>query len=140
MIIAIIHWRIKPTDVHVQAFLSKWAHELLPPREILVGEFLSVPLSPDEVGFPNSDLGLGSREEYRSFINVGMWESTEAFRREVYEPFGKRTELYDFEVDFPERLILGPLMWRVGVHPMPKADKLSIDSLTSGDHGGWNGA
>ena len=125
MDIVIIHWKIRPDDTSRQAFLEHWSCKLEVPRANLIGEFLSQPRLEREVDFPCQIFDHNEGVGYVSYFNVGIWTSSEAFRRDVYEPYGERTKLLTFEVALPERMVVSPQRTRIGRARFPKRDKLS---------------
>jgi hypothetical protein len=105
MIIALINWRILPGKV--DAFLEKWQTGLrLNNAAGLIGEFLSK--VEDATFFDGITWEMESDEKdnkndwrsesYVSYVNVGMWDSTESFMSAVgkYMSAG-RTIKEDFE-------------------------------------------
>ena len=127
MIFVIIHWMIRPNEEHRRAFLAKWTKDFEPPRNALVGEFLSRPVNAEETGFPCDLLGIPSTNEYWSYFNVGAWESVAVFKRDIYDVFGDSPQA-DFEAKPRERLVLDPQHWRIGDLQLPGDDKLDRGS------------
>lgn len=127
MIIVLINWRVQPSMV--DAFMDKWKTGLrLGEAKGLVGEFLSRvedatfatavtwELEPDEADDPT----VWRREDYVSYVNVGIWESYEAF----FDAVGKymtsgRTIREEFEAAPRRRAILTPEHWRRGTLELP---------------------
>ena len=127
MIVALINWRILPSEV--DAFLSKWKTGLrLIDAKGLIGEFLSRvedggffqgvtwEMEPDE-----KDIKNGWRSSaYVSYVNVGMWESVDDFMNAVgkYMVAGRAIK-EDFEAAPRRRAILTPEHWRRGSSSLP---------------------
>lgn len=113
----------------MRAFLDFWAQTLeLGDRLCLAGEYLSRPLSAEQAGLECSLLGLNPGDDYVPFFNVGIWESLDAFRDQVYEPFvNSGPDKQAFEYARRERVILSPQQWRVGTAQLPTDDQLSPD-------------
>ena len=75
MIIVLIHWKIKPDQEMVDEFLQFWRQTaLIDDRRGLIGEFLTEAHSTAEYGWITWQL-TGCEGEYRSFINVGYWNT-----------------------------------------------------------------
>lgn len=128
MIVAIILWKVLPGDENRRDFFDHWRALELDDKSRLVGEYLSRPLSQEEVGFESSLLGLDPGDDYVPFFNVGIWESLEAFREQVIERFvNEGPNLEPFEYAPRERMILSPQLWRAGSAQLPAHDQLSSD-------------
>ncbi len=134
MIIVLINWRIKPDKV--EDFMLWWTSKEadIKQRGCVVGEFLSKPLALEELKkrtpgqeypFRVCDLTPGSCDEpYIPFVNVGLWESWEAFYSEVGKNFNDTGEKRPFEQYRRTRTILEPQNWRIGDYDLPGDDKL----------------
>jgi hypothetical protein len=133
MIIALINWRILPTEVG--AFLEKWKTGLpLNNAKGLIGEFLSKvedttffegvtwEIEPDE-----KDAKDGWRSAEYSYVNVGMWESSEDFMNAVgkYMSAG-RTIKEAFEAAPRRRAVLSPEHWRRGLLNLPDSTSAGV--------------
>jgi hypothetical protein len=126
VIIVIIVWKIFPGDENERAFLDFWAQLEPGGRSRLAGEYLSRPLSAEEAGLKCSLVGLNPGDDYVPFFNVGIWESLEALREQVYAPFvDSGPDKHAFEYAQRERVILAPQRWRVGTAQLPTEDHLS---------------
>lgn len=130
MIIVVIHWRIRPGDVHRNAFLREWAETLtINERDHLVGEYLSRPMTSEEAGFECGLLGLPRTDQFESFFNIALWDDFESFRREVIDPHaGSPKEPRPFEYGYRQRLALKPQLWRAGLSKPPMEDGLADPS------------
>lgn len=117
MIIVAIHWKIRPDKT--DEFLRYWKEKaFIHDRSGLVGEFLTEPLSNTEHDWITWDL-LGDKGKYKSFINVGYWESAEKFHEQVGKNFKNTPE--DFEYELRVRTALNPAHWRMGDASLPKS-------------------
>lgn len=127
MVIVVIHWKIKPDEDSQKAFLAHWAESLNPSeRSHLIGEYLSRPMSADEVGFECGTLGLEQSSAFVSYFNIGLWESVAEFKQQIIDPFvGAKPEPKSFEYELRQRLILDPLKWRRGKLDLPGEDHLA---------------
>ena len=127
MIIVIIHWKIKEGAEHRATFLQHWKETLtIEERSHLVGEFLSEPVSPGEVDFDVTILGVSESAPYQSFFNVGLWASLDSFEEQVIKPYvGSTSEPKDFEYEYRSRMVLVPLAWRRGRQDLPYADHIA---------------
>ena len=87
MIIVLIHWKIKPKKKMVEKFLKFWRKSaVVEDRRGLIGEFLSEALSTAEYSWITWQL-TGCEGKYRSFINVGYWNSAAEFHAQIGKYF-----------------------------------------------------
>jgi hypothetical protein len=110
MNVVIVKWVI--TRGAEETFLTKWRSLSFKDSSGLFREFLS------PVGrSPLSTWDLGS-DASSVFINVGIWESAEAFERQV----GKfMAEKHPFEVEPRQRIVLDPVVFdRAGKFVLPE--------------------
>ena len=127
MIIALINWRIIPSEV--ESFLEEWMTKLpLNNAEGLIGEFLSKvegtgffsgitwEMEPDE-----KDDKAGWRSyNYVSYVNVGFWATKEDFMNAVGKYMSQgRSIVKPFEAAPRRRAILTPEAWRRGAINLP---------------------
>jgi hypothetical protein len=89
-----------------------------------VGEFLSEPLSKEQVQFKCKTFNSPSPAEYQSFFNVGIWKDVESFERTV-NPSVTDPPKEPFEFKARERMILSPISWRIGSHKLPVLDSFA---------------
>lgn len=128
MIIALINWRIIPSEE--PAFLEKWKTGLpLNNADGLIGEFLSKVedptffegvtwvMEPDD----GDDRTVWRTDDYVSYVNVGLWTGTESFMNAIgkYMSAG-RTIKESFEAAPRRRAILSPQHWRRGLVSLPE--------------------
>ena len=120
MVIALIHWKIKPDMV--DAFLDFWCNEaVVQDREGLIGEFLSAPCDMSELPWITWDLAA-SDGAYRSFVNVGLWRDAEDFQDQIGKYFNRDAAPKAFEYERRRRTILRPQCWRIGESGLPVQD------------------
>ena len=120
MIIVVIHWKIKPD--RVDEFLKFWRRKaIVEDRRGLIGEFLSEGHSTAEFGWITWPL-TSCEGEYRSFVNVGYWNSGEEFQSQVGKYFDSSTGKKDFEAEPRLRTALKPKCWRMGDSKLPLHD------------------
>ena len=118
MVIALIHWKIKPDKV--RQFLDFWRKKaVIQDRKGLVGEFLSEACHMSEFSWITWDL-TGCEGVYRSYINVGMWSDTGDFHEQVAKYFSDDPKNFEHEVRM--RTILRPTCWRMGDCCLPTHD------------------
>ncbi len=124
MIIVIIHWKIHPNDEARRQFFKHWEETLkLDERANVVGEYLSEPLSPEQVQFPCVALNVPLSPKYQSFFNVGIWKDVESFKKQIIDPYvGATPKTAPFEYEYRERMILSPVSWRAGAYELPISD------------------
>ena len=81
MVIALIHWKIKPDMA--DEFRDYWRKEaVVQDRRGLIGEFLSEACHTGEFPWITWDLA-GCEDVYRSFVNVGMWSDAGEFHDQI---------------------------------------------------------
>ena len=120
MVIALIHWKIKPDMVG--KFREYWRKTVVvQDRKGLIGEFLSEACHTSEFRWITWDL-TGCEGVYRSFINVGMWDNAEDFHEQIGKYFKEGAERLDFEHCPRTRTILRPDSWRIGDSSLPLHD------------------
>lgn len=119
MVIALIHWKIKPDKV--DAFLDYWKKTaVVQDRKGLIGEFLSEACHESEFPWITWDL-TGCGRGYRSFVNVGIWSDAEEFHKQIAKYFANSTK-QDFEHECRVRTILRPQCRRMGDSCLPVDD------------------
>ena len=123
LIIVIIHWWIKPTAQSEVEFLDFWVNKAkIKDKSKLTGEFLSQPLPAADFDYRVNDFSAEDTDEnVRHFMNVGIWESAEAFHEEVGHNFNDSDPIENFEAKRRTRTILKPREYRIGCHPLPKS-------------------
>ena len=120
MVIALVHWMIKPESV--SEFLDYWRKEaVVQDRRGLIGEFLSEACHTSEFPWITWDL-TGREGVYRSFINVGLWHSADDFHEQIGKYFVAPGEPKSFEHKERTRTILRPTCWRIGDSNLPLHD------------------
>ena len=120
MVIALIHWKIKPDAV--SEFLDYWRTKaVVQDRKGLIGEFLSEACHTSEFPWITWDL-TGCEGVYRSFINVGMWNNADDFHEQIGKYFAGPSERKSFEYEVRTRTILRPTCWRIGHSDLPLHD------------------
>ncbi|MCY4427030.1 MAG: hypothetical protein OXC05_08370 [Halieaceae bacterium] len=122
MIIVVIHWKIKRKQKWVDKFLEFWRKTAtVEDRSGLIGEFLSEGHSTAEFDWITWPL-TGCEEKYRSFVNVGFWNSAEEFQEQIGKYFKPSGGLEKFEAKPRQRTALKPKCWRVGDNKLPIHD------------------
>ncbi|MCY4588990.1 MAG: hypothetical protein OXE86_00190 [Alphaproteobacteria bacterium] len=124
MIIVIIHWKIKPDMVN--EFLDFWRMSaVVNDRNGLIGEFLGEEHSAAEFGWITWPM-TGCKGKYRSFVNVGYWNSGDEFQAQVGRYFDLSTGPKDFEAEPRLRTALRPKCWRIGDSTLPIRDSRGV--------------
>jgi hypothetical protein len=59
----------------------------LPEPKNFAGEYLSEPLSPEDVRFPCTTFKGVVRRSNKSYFNVGIWKDIESFRGDVIDNY-----------------------------------------------------
>ena len=115
LIIVLIHWRIKPEQEHVDAFLDFWRGKCsLEDRSGLVSELLSETLTARDFPYITWDMDIDGLADHRSFINVGTWEDENVFHEQVGKNFNDDKPMLSFEKYRRRRIVLRPQCWRIG--------------------------
>jgi hypothetical protein len=125
MFIVLIHWRIKPTDACIGAFMDFWRRKVpINNDNELIGEFLSEPFRADDVKYPIEPVLHEETESYVSYVNVGLWKDEQSFLAEIGQYIPRDGSKKDFE-QYPRRRIpLNPLYWRRGKFQLPEHNEL----------------
>lgn len=127
MIIALIHWRIKPNKRNKAAFLRHWkTNNTIGDRTGLMAEFLSDSLPMADFPFITWHLHSESLGDFKSFVTVGIWNEAEAFREQVAAYFNDEKPLLPFEKYRRRRVLFKPVEWRIGDRPLPSDDSKGV--------------
>ena len=122
MIIVLIQWKIKPAPKMVEKFLKFWKEAaVVSDRRGLIGEFLTDANSTAEYSWITWQL-TGCEGKYRSFVNVGYWNSAKEFHAQIGKYFETSTGLKEFEAEPRKRAVLTPKCWRMGDSTLPIHD------------------
>lgn len=127
MIIALIHWRIKPDEKSQASFLKHWkTKNSIANRTKLIAEFLSDSLKIIDFPYITWHLDPESLGDYRSYVTVGIWEDTEAFEKEVAAYFNDDKPLLPFEKYRRRRVMFRPIARRRGKKQLPHQDSNGV--------------
>jgi hypothetical protein len=128
MIIALIHWRIRPDEESQAAFLHHWkTNNTIGDRTGLMAEFLSDSLPMSE--FPIAitwHLDSESLGNFKSYATVGLWDDADAFRTQVANYFNDEKPMLPFEKYRRRRVIFRPVSWRMGEATFPIKDSPDV--------------
>jgi hypothetical protein len=123
MIIALNHWRIKPDNESVAAFLEHWRTiATVRDRTGLIAEYLSEVESTKAYPYITWHLDSESLGDYKSFVNVSIWQDANAFHEQLGKAFNDLLPMKDFEKYRRRRVMLTPNSWRIGASPAPSTD------------------
>jgi hypothetical protein len=123
MIIVVIHWRIKPDQKNIAAFLKHWkTKNHIPDREGLIGEFLSNSLSTKDFPSTSWHLDPESSGDFKSFVTVDLWQDSDAFRKQVANYFNDDKPIKRFEKYRRRRVMFDPIARRLGKAKLPEQD------------------
>ena len=115
MIVALIHWRIKPDAASEKAFLEHWnERNRIAGGSGLIGEFLTQALP--EGAFEHANWDIAGPGDHISYFTVGLWRDLESFKRAV-SPYIE--DEHDFEQPGRRRAVFEPVEWRVGEAALP---------------------
>lgn len=123
MVIVLIKWKIRSEQI--DDFLKSWKQKsIVQDRRGLIGEFLSEAAT--EACFPyitwNVSNSGDERQEYKVFVNVGIWADAKSFREQVAKYFNDDKPPEEFEFERRIRTVLTPRCWRMGDALLPKHD------------------
>ncbi|MEG3143789.1 hypothetical protein U1839_03910 [Sphingomonas sp. RT2P30] len=126
MMIALIHWRIKPD--YVEQFLTHWREKnRIEDRTGLIAEYLSDSLRPSDMPFITWHLDEQSLGNFRSFVTVGIWADATAFEDQIARYFNDDRPMLDFEQFRRRRVVFNPVEWRIGDSHGPKDDTPGVE-------------
>ena len=110
VIIALIHWRVKLGEEATAAFLKHWqTRNTIANRRGLIAEFLSDSLSMSQFPYITWHLDSESLGNFKSYVTVGFWNDSDAFRDQVAAYFNDDKPLLDFEQYRRRRVIFKPV-------------------------------
>jgi hypothetical protein len=127
MIAVLIHWRIRPNDANVEAFLDHWKNNnTIGNRDGLIAEFLSDSLPAKN--FPDTTWHLDpeSLGNFRSYVTIGLWSEAAAFQKEVGAYFNDQKPMLHFEKYRRRRVMFNPVGWRMGRGALPTGDSPEV--------------
>jgi hypothetical protein len=123
MIVALIHWRIKPDDESKAQFLEHWkTRNSIANRSGLIAEFLSASLPMADFPYITWHLDPESTGDFKSYVTVGLWQDSTAFRDQVATYFNDDKPMLPFEKYRRRRVIFNPVEWRIGDGGLPGSD------------------
>jgi hypothetical protein len=127
VLIALIHWRIRPDEQNVSDFLDHWrTRNTIDDRSGLIGEFLSDQLPVKDHPYITWHLDAESLGNFRSYVTVGIWRDEPAFEEAVARYFNDERPLLSFEKYRRRRVVFRPVEWRVGGEPLPTVDSEAV--------------
>jgi hypothetical protein len=127
MIIALIHWRIRPDENSKIEFLNHWkTNNMIGDRSGLISEFLSDSLPMTQFPFITWQLDAESLGNFKSYVTVGIWQDATAFHEQIAAYFNDDKPLLPFEKYRRRRVIFKPLEWRIGEKLLPTNDSSGV--------------
>ncbi len=127
MIVALIHWRIKPDEASKKKFLNHWnTKNPISDRTGLIAEFLSDSLKIADFPYITWHLDPESFGDFKSYVTVGLWQDSDAFKEQVAAYFNDDKPLLPFEKYRRRRVMFRPVAWRIGGTELPKKDSLGV--------------
>jgi len=128
MFIALIHWRIKPDDESVKAFIGHWnTRNSIADRRGLIGEFVSDTLPMANFPYITWHLDPESLGDFKSYVTIGLWDDAGTFGKEVAKYFNDDKPLLPFEKYRRRRVIFKPVGWRIGQTKLPDGDSPGVE-------------
>ena len=123
MIVALIHWRVRPDEHSIAAFLDHWrTNNTIGDRSGLMAEFLSDSLPMTDFPYITWHLDAESLGNFKSYVTVGLWQDADAFREQVANYFNDTKPMLPFEQYRRRRVIFNPVHWRIGDASLPITD------------------
>ena len=123
MILVLIRWKIRPEPEQIASFLEFWRKEAIAQdRRGLVGEFLNAVCTAESFPHITWDMDGEGGDEYKTYVNVGIWADAEAFHVQIGSYFNDNKPLKKFEFDRRVRTVLNPVCWRMGDSSLPIHD------------------
>jgi hypothetical protein len=127
VLVALIHWRIKPDAENVRAFLEFWRTKATVENPAgLVGEFLSEPGSLKDFPYITWHLDPESLGDHKPFVNVAFWADEQAFRSQIAPKFNDDLPMLPFEKYRRRRVVLQPDSWRIGAARLPMSSSEGV--------------
>lgn len=127
MIIALIHWRIRPDQANIEAFLHHWkTNNTIGNRSGLIAEFLSDSLPMTQFPYITWHLDAEALGNFQSYVTVGIWEDADAFQEQIASYFNDTKPLLAFEKYRRRRVIFRPVEWRIGSKTLPHEDSPGV--------------
>jgi hypothetical protein len=127
MIVALIHWRIRPNDDSKNAFMEHWkTNNSIADRAGLIAEFLSDSLKIADFPWITWHLDSESLGNFKSYVTVGLWQDSDAFKEQVSRYFNDDKPMESFEKYRRRRVIFRPVGWRIGETPLPDKDSKGV--------------
>lgn len=127
MLVALIHWRIKPDQQSIDEFLNHWRkNNTVDDRTGLVAEFLSESLSATSFPYVTWHLDAESLGDFKSYVTVGIWADAKAFQDQVGIHFNDDKPMKSFEKYRRRRVVFEPVERRDGLAQMPEGDTTGV--------------
>ena len=127
MHVVLVHWRIKPDEESIQAFLKHWREKnTISDRSGLVAEFLSECLSPKDFPDTTWHLDSGSLGDHKSYVNVALWRAATDFHEQVARHYNDARPMLSFEKYRRRRVVAESNDWRIGAFKLPLADSPGV--------------
>ena len=106
MHVVLVHWRIKPDEESIKAFLKDWREVYtIGDRSGLIAEFLSESISAKD--FPDTTWHLDPEalEDFKSFVNVALWRSAKDFHDQVAKHYNDTRPMRPYEMYRRRRVV-----------------------------------
>lgn len=127
MMIALIHWRIRPEPEHIAGFLEHWnTTNRIADRAGLVAEFLSDSLPIAAFPYITWHLDPDSLGDHKSYVTVGLWRDAADFSEQIAQYFNDDKPLLPFEQYRRRRVVFKPIAWRIGGSALPSDDSPGV--------------
>jgi len=99
MIVALIHWRVKPDTKSKNAFIKHWkTNNFIPDRTGLIAEFLSDSMKIADFPWITWHLDPESLGNFKSYVTVGLWQDSIHFKDQVANYFNDDKPMLPFRI------------------------------------------
>jgi hypothetical protein len=127
MMVALIHWRIKPDESSNTAFLNHWkTNNTIGDRTGLIAEFLSNSLPIASFPYITWHLDGESLGNFNSYVTIGLWASADDFGEQIAAYFNDDKPMLEFEKYRRRRVVFKPIEWRTGLTLLPERDSTGV--------------
>jgi hypothetical protein len=127
MMVALIHWRIKPDESSNTTFLNHWqTNNTIGNRSGLIAEFLSDSLPMAAFPYITWHLDAESLGDFKSYVTIGLWANANDFKEQIASYFNDDKAILEFEKYRRRRVVFNPIAWRIGETSLPNADSQGV--------------
>jgi hypothetical protein len=127
MHVVLVHWRIKPDEESINAFLKHWReNNTVTVRDGLVAEFLSESLSAKDFPDTTWHLDPDAIGDFKSYVNVAIWRDAKDFHEQIAKHYNDKRPMLLFEKYRRRRVVAESNDWRIGKFALPERDSSGV--------------